>query len=121
MPVARNRTASRNSTGSVDVIVIGRKTFEVVLDFGQWAYGKKQVVVLSSGPLDFSPVKGGVVEQMSGEPLEIAKQLKARGFKHASTACVFSSKLIELKTAKAKTTGHFVYEMCKGLLKLKRK
>ncbi len=28
-------------------------------------------------------VKGGVVEQMSGEPSEIVKQLKSRGFKHA--------------------------------------
>ena len=69
--------------GSVDVIVIGRKTFEVVLTFGAWFYGKKQVVVLSSHPLDFSAVQGGVVEQMSGEPAEIARQLKARGFQHA--------------------------------------
>lgn len=68
---------------SVDVVVIGRRTFEVVLGFGGWAYGKKPVVVLSSGTLDFSAVKGGVVEQMSGEPAEIAKQLKARSFKHA--------------------------------------
>jgi dihydrofolate reductase len=68
---------------SVDVIVIGRKTFEVVLTFGEWPYGKKQVIVLSSGPLDFSLVKGGVVEQMSGSPAEIVKQLDARGFEHA--------------------------------------
>jgi dihydrofolate reductase len=68
---------------SVDVVVIGRKTFEVVLTFGKWFYGKKQVVVLSSRPLDFSTVKGAVVEQMSGEPSEILKQLKTRGFKHA--------------------------------------
>ncbi len=69
--------------GSVDVVVIGRKTFEVVLTFGKWPYGKKQVVVLSSRPLDFSSVKGGVVVQMSGEPAEIVTHLKARGFKHA--------------------------------------
>ena len=69
--------------GSVDVVVIGRKTFEVVLTFGKWFYGKKPVVVLSSAPLDFSSVKGGVVEQMSSEPAEIVTQLKARGFKHA--------------------------------------
>lgn len=69
--------------GSVDVVVIGRKTFEVVLRFGKWFYGKKPVVVLSSGPLDFSLVQGGVVEQMSGEPAEIVTQLKTRGFKHA--------------------------------------
>ena len=68
---------------SVDVVVIGRKTFEVVLTFGEWPYGKKPVVVLSSHPLDFSSVKGGVVEQMSGEPTEIVMQLKSRGFKHA--------------------------------------
>jgi dihydrofolate reductase len=69
--------------GSVDVIVIGRKTFEVVLAFGKWFYGKKPVVVLSSRALDFSSIKGGVVEQMSGEPAQIVTQLKARGFKHA--------------------------------------
>ena len=68
---------------SVDVIVIGRKTFEVVLTFGKWFYGKKPVVVLSSRELDFSPVQGGVVEQMSGEPVQIVELLKARGFKHA--------------------------------------
>ena len=69
---------------SVDVVVIGRRTFDVVLKLGHLAlYGKKPVVVLSSRPLDFSSVKGGVVEQMSGEPAEIVTQLKARGFKHA--------------------------------------
>lgn len=69
---------------SVDVVVIGRRTFEVVLKLGHLAlYGKKPVVVLSSRPLDFSSVKVGVVEQMSGEPAEIVKQLESRGFKHA--------------------------------------
>ena len=68
---------------SVDVVVMGRKTFEVVLTFGKWFYGKKPVVVLSSRPLDLSSIKGGVVEQMSGEPAEIATRLKARGFRHA--------------------------------------
>ncbi len=67
---------------SVDVVVIGRKTFEVVLTFEKWFYGKKPVIVLSSRPLDFSSVQG-VVEQMSGEPAEIVAQLGARGFKHA--------------------------------------
>lgn len=69
--------------GSTDVMVIGRKLFEVVLSFGGWAYGKKPVVVLSSRPQDFSRVKGGALEQMSGDPAEIVKQLKTRGFKHA--------------------------------------
>ena len=68
---------------SVDVVVIGRKTFEVVLTFSKWAYGNKPVVVLSSHPIDFSSVKGGVVQQMSGEPAEIVISLKAQNFKHA--------------------------------------
>jgi dihydrofolate reductase len=64
---------------SVDAIVIGRKTFEKVLTFGTWAYGKKRVVVLSSRPIDLSVVRGGVVEQMAGAPAEIVSQLAARG------------------------------------------
>jgi dihydrofolate reductase len=69
---------------SVDVVVIGRRTFEVVLKLGHLElYGNKPVIVLSSRPLDFSSVKGGVVEKMSGEATEIVKQLKSRGFKHA--------------------------------------
>jgi dihydrofolate reductase len=68
---------------SVDVVVIGRKTFEVVLTFGKWFYGKKQVVVLSTHVLDFSSIQDAVVEQMSGEPDEIMKKLRERGFQHA--------------------------------------
>ncbi len=64
---------------SVDAIVIGRKTFEKVLSFGTWPYGKKRVVVLSSRPVDLSVVRGGVVEQMAGAPAEIAAQLAERG------------------------------------------
>ena len=69
---------------SVDVVVIGRRTFEVVLKLGHLeVYGKKPKVVLSTRPLDLSSVKDGVVEQMSGEPVEIVKQLRSRGFEHA--------------------------------------
>ena len=64
---------------SVDAIVIGRKTFEKVLSFGSWPYGKKRVVVLSSRQIDLSVVRGGVVEQMAGAPAEIVSQLAARG------------------------------------------
>jgi dihydrofolate reductase len=31
----------------MDVLVLGRKTFETVLGFGEWPYAEKQVVVLS--------------------------------------------------------------------------
>ncbi len=67
---------------SVDALVIGRKTFEVVLAFPEWPYGKKLVVVLSSKQLDFSAIRGGIVEQMAGTPEEVVAKLSARGLKH---------------------------------------
>lgn len=67
---------------SVDVVVIGRRTFDFVRGYGKWLYGKKPVVVLSSRRQNFSWIKGGVVEQMAGEPAEIAERLRARGFQH---------------------------------------
>jgi dihydrofolate reductase len=68
---------------SVDALVIGRNTFETVLAFPEWPYGKKRVVVLSSQPLDFSKVRGGgAVEQMSGSPAEIVAKLAASGVRH---------------------------------------
>lgn len=66
---------------TVDAIVIGRKTFEIVLTLGPWPYGDKRVVVLSSQPLDLSKA-GGKVEQMSGSPAEIVTQLAASGAHH---------------------------------------
>jgi dihydrofolate reductase len=67
---------------TVDALVIGRNTFETVLAFPSWPYGDKRVVVLSSRPIDFSKVRGGVVEQISGSPAGIVAQLAATGVKH---------------------------------------
>jgi dihydrofolate reductase len=64
---------------SVDTLVIGRNTYETVLAFPEWPYGNKRTVVLSSKPLDFSSVRGGNVEQMSGEPAAIVAKLAASG------------------------------------------
>ncbi len=68
---------------SVDTIVIGRNTFEVVRNMGVgWPYGKEmRVVVLSGRPLDLSKIEGKV-EQMSGEPAEIVAKLEASGATH---------------------------------------
>lgn len=66
---------------SVDTILIGRNTFEVVLKLPSWPYGDKRVVVLSHRPLDVPRAKGRV-EQMSGEPADIVARLKATGAQH---------------------------------------
>ena len=67
---------------SVDALVIGRKTFETVLAYPAWPYGDKRVVVLSSRPVDFSAVRGGIVEQRAGPPAEIVSKLAASGVSH---------------------------------------
>ncbi len=66
---------------TIDTIVIGRNTFEVVLKLPDWPYSGKRVVVLSHRPLNFSNIHGRV-EQMSGEPAQIVQRLSAIGAKH---------------------------------------
>ena len=51
---------------SVDTIVIGRHTFDMVMTLPSWPYGDKLVVVLSHRPLSLSTIPGRV-HQMSGE------------------------------------------------------
>src|SRR5437868_6004452 len=66
---------------TVDALVIGRNTYEIVLAFETWPYGDKPVIVLSTNPLATAPA-GAVVEQMSGTPTEIVAKLEARDFQH---------------------------------------
>src|SRR5690242_15425058 len=66
---------------TVDAIVIGRNTFETVLDFEKWPYGDKPVFVLSTRELKSIP-QGAIVERMSGTPVDITARLEARGIKH---------------------------------------
>ena len=67
---------------SVDVLVIGRNTYDTVLGFGGWVYGPKPVFVLSSSEIA-PPPEEAIVERTSGDPAEIAAKLSARGFEHA--------------------------------------
>jgi dihydrofolate reductase len=67
---------------SVDALVIGRNTFEVVLAFPKWPYGDKRVIVLTTQRLDLSKVPGGRVEPMQGSPRQIVSTLEARGIRH---------------------------------------
>jgi dihydrofolate reductase len=69
---------------TVDALVIGRSTFETVLQFPSWPYGEKRVVVLSNRPLDLSaaPAATAMVEHMSGEPAAIVAELASRGMNH---------------------------------------
>jgi dihydrofolate reductase len=66
---------------TVDALVIGRNTFDVVLPFDPWPYGKKPVFVLSTRALPAIP-DGAVVERLSGPPEDIVSLLEARGIQH---------------------------------------
>lgn len=62
----------------VDAIVMGRRTYDVVLKFADWPFKDKRVIVLSSKAMAPAPA-GARVEHMSGPPGEIVTVLSARG------------------------------------------
>ncbi|MEO8379905.1 MAG: dihydrofolate reductase family protein [Acidobacteriota bacterium] len=66
---------------TVDALVMGRRTFDVVLGLSPWPYGEKPVFVLSNRPVPPGP-EGTIVERMSGTPEEILAELESRGVHH---------------------------------------
>lgn len=67
---------------SVDALVMGRNTYELVLSFGSWPYGEKPVVILSSQQLEIPESIVNTVSTMSASPREIIRRLAERGYKH---------------------------------------
>lgn len=67
---------------SVDALVMGRNTYELVRTFDQWPYGAKQVIVLTTRPITIPEPIAGTVESMSGPPREVLERLAARGAEH---------------------------------------
>src|SRR5690349_4154783 len=67
---------------SVDVLVMGRNSYELVRTFDDWPYGTKPVVVLTSRPLEIPQSIAETVEAMSGSPTEVVQRLAGRGAKH---------------------------------------
>jgi len=67
---------------TVDVLVMGRNTYEAVLGFGQWPYGTKRVIVLSSRPVKIPEEQAGTVEWRSCSPGELVKELSYSGVEH---------------------------------------
>jgi dihydrofolate reductase len=66
---------------SVDAIVMGRNTYDVVVSMSTWFYGRRPVFVLSHRELPAAP-DGALVERLTGEPPDILSRLAARGFRH---------------------------------------
>lgn len=66
---------------SVDAIVMGRNTFELVLTFGEWHY-TKPVFVLSNTLQSVPKNVTDKAEILSGNPESIIKELNSRGYKN---------------------------------------
>jgi dihydrofolate reductase len=67
---------------SVDTLIMGRKTFEQVLSFGEWPYGQTPVVVLSHNPIELPPNLIDTVSLASESPSALLERLSAQGVQH---------------------------------------
>lgn len=68
---------------TIDVLVMGRHSFEKVLTFGDWPYQDKPVVVLSHSLSNIPVQLPDTVELCTLEPADLLQHLEQRGFKHA--------------------------------------
>jgi len=66
----------------IDALVMGRSTFEQVLTFGEWPYGSKPVVVLSSSPKNLPAYLPPTVSSSAEEPLRLVQRLSSARFHH---------------------------------------
>jgi dihydrofolate reductase len=68
---------------SIDALVMGRYTYEVVRGFGgAWPYGTKPVIVLTSKKLQIPKELSKTVTTMSGNVSTIVKHLESREMRH---------------------------------------
>jgi dihydrofolate reductase len=65
-------------TTSIDAVVMGRNTYEVVAGFDQWAYKDKRVIVLSNTLTEVRKE----AELFSGQLTELLVKLHAENIKH---------------------------------------
>ena len=67
---------------SVDVLVMGRHTYEMVIGFGEWPYEEKRVIVRSSKGVEIPEKLSKKVESKSCSPAELVEELRQTGAKH---------------------------------------
>ncbi|MBX2999868.1 MAG: dihydrofolate reductase [Caldilineaceae bacterium] len=68
---------------SVDVLVMGRNTYEIVSSFDPWPYGDKRVIVLSRTLTQIPEKAPKTVELRSSSPVELVNELREAGVGHA--------------------------------------
>ena len=65
---------------TIDALVMGRNSYELVLTFDEWYYGEMPVFVLTNRGVEIPERLRKTVSQMSGEPQEIVEQLAKKGY-----------------------------------------
>lgn len=81
--IAADDTSYREFISTVDVIVMGRNTFEKALSFGFWPYESTPVKVISTTLSAVPAELADKVEIVSGSPKEILDRLEEQSFRHA--------------------------------------
>ncbi|MFO0691986.1 MAG: dihydrofolate reductase family protein [Polyangiales bacterium] len=66
---------------SIDCIVMGRNTFELVRGFPEWPYADKPVVVLSSRTFEIPAALAPMVSSSSELPAELLLRLETSGYR----------------------------------------
>ncbi|WP_299406523.1 dihydrofolate reductase family protein [Acaryochloris sp. IP29b_bin.148] len=67
---------------SVDVLIMGRKTYEQVLSFGPWPYGQIRVIVMSRSPIQFPVELPACVTHSAEMPRMLYDRLVNEGVQH---------------------------------------
>lgn len=67
---------------TVDGMVMGRGTFETVVNFPEWPYGETPVTVLTNRPLAVPKRLQDKVTVFAAEPAVVMEHLRQRGFNH---------------------------------------
>jgi len=67
---------------SIDVLIIGRNTYEQILTFDNWPYGNKTVIVLSSNKITIPKKIAQSVSYSSESPRNLCERLNKEGIKN---------------------------------------
>ncbi|MFA7421376.1 MAG: dihydrofolate reductase family protein [Melioribacteraceae bacterium] len=67
----------------IDVIIMGRNTFEIVKSFDKWQYGKIKVIVITSSKYILPEGFNQNVEITNDNPHRLIERLESEGYKHA--------------------------------------
>lgn len=67
---------------TIDVLIMGRNTYEKVLSFGEWPYANKKVVVLSSSSVIVPDTLKKMVTFSNEAPRVLLNRLRDEGAKH---------------------------------------